>query len=81
MSNFDFLYSFFNVCFPIISNRTRPQSSYSVRLRFKYTTLGVGGSPPSVSVDNFAKTAGLSAIFLRKNKEQPDSWAAPQHAT
>ena len=41
----------------------------------------LAGDGPPVSVDNFAKTAGLSAIFLRKNKEQPDSWAAPQHAT
>lgn len=28
-------------------------------------------------VDNFAKSAGLSAIFLRKNKEHSDSWTAP----
>ena len=28
-------------------------------------------------MDNFAKSAGLSAIFLRKNKEQPVSGAAP----
>ena len=28
-------------------------------------------------VDNFAKSAGLSAIFLHKNKEHSDSWAAP----
>ena len=37
----------------------------------------LAGDGPPVSVDNFAKTAGLSAIFLRKNKEQPVSGAAP----